>query len=466
MLDVTCSEDGIRFGAGSRYDAMMIRTWNAFQILVGSCVVTAMSLGISLLGTGSLLAQVSNESGVGKVSNADLIRSSGRHTELVTDSHTQRQADEFVAAFDAAVPQWERFWMLSPGTLDSWKVDAYVMREREDFRRRDLIPERVPDFRFGYAMGKTVWVVSQPSQYYTRHLLLHEGAHALAGQQFGGAGPAWYMEGTAEMLSTHQGTGREVMINHIPKSRDEVPYWGRFKAIRLRRETQTIPSIGGVMGLPLDLDGDVESYAWSWAATMLLYAYPEYRDAFQAAARNGHQAGNEFNEVIRRRLASQWPVLAARWRLMCRDLNYGFDWQRERVALSTRDPLWQGQSLDMVVSANRGWQSVGVRFPPGTRIRIAATGRCTLAQTTAPWVSEPDGITIQYNDGIPLGKLIACVVGNAPGTSETEPVLSAIAIGEGKEITFDEHAWLLLRVNDGVDAMSDNTGGYRVEIEK
>ncbi len=397
--------------------------------------------------------------------NGDLLRISGRHLELRTDLSSQ-QADDLVAAYDAAVPQWEKFWALPPGTLDSWKVDAYIMRDHSEFRRRNLLPPREPDFRHGYALGNEVWVVAQPSQYYTRHLLLHEGVHALMLDQFGGAGPAWYMEGTAEMLSTHQGSGGEVIVNHVPRRREEVPYWGRFKVIQSRRETGIVPSLGGVMAQPLDLNGDVESYAWSWASTMILYAYPEYRDAFYAAARNGRDTSEAFNDVIRRRLASQWPVLAARWRLMCRELDYGFDWQRERVMISTKDPLWRGETIELSVAASQGWQSAGVRFAPGTTLSVTSSGTCTLAETTAPWVSQPDGITIRYENDFPIGTLMACIVPNAPASASAEPVLERLAIGASGDLVFKEYAWLLLRINDAIGERSDNLGGYQVEIER
>ena len=454
-------QDGIRDFADARYDVAMNRTW----ICMGLWCWLAAASAFPACG------QNGADSALDVASGADpsirgLIRVSGRHIDLATDAQSRQQAEEIVAALDAAVGQWERFWKLSRGTLDEWKLKAFVLRDREDFRRRNLVPPRTPDFHYGYAIGDTVWVVAQPSQYYTRHLLLHEAAHALAYKWFGGAGPAWYMEGTAEMLSTHRGTGGEVLINHLPRRRDEVPYWGRFKAIQSRRDTKEIPSLGGVMRLPGDLDGDAELYAWSWAAAMILYAYPEYRDAFHAAARNGGVESTEFNELIRRRLASQWPVLAARWRLMSRDLDYGFDWQRERVSLSTRDPLYRGQELTVDVSAARGWQSAGVRFPPGTKLSIKAEGTCTLAETTAPWTSHPGGITIRYVKGIPLGKLTACVVPNAFSKEDTEPALPIIPIGESAELVFREYAWLVLRVNDAIGEMADNFGGYRVQVQR
>ena len=73
-----------------------------------------------------------------------------------------------------------------------------------------------------YAQGQQIWVRAQPSEYYTRHLMLHEGVHCLAFAAFGGAGPTWYQEGTAELLATHGGVGTELTVNRIPANRDQV----------------------------------------------------------------------------------------------------------------------------------------------------------------------------------------------------------------------------------------------------
>jgi len=393
-----------------------------------------------------------------------LTSASGRHIKLASDVHSLPETIELVDSFDRAVQQWQAFWGLSDADLERWKIEAFVMRDQNEFRRRNWIPPRVPPFRHGYALERSVWVVAQPSQYYTRHLLLHEGMHALAFEFFGGAGPAWYMEGTAEMMSTHRGVGRDLLINQLPRRREEVPYWGRFKAIAERREAGSIPSLDAVMDFPNDLNNDAEAYAWCWMAAMILYAYPEYRDVFFAAAKNGRDTTPAFNRLIRSRLASQWPVLRARWRLMCRDLDYGFDWQRERVQLSTRDPLWQGDALDIRISSDQGWQSAGVRFPPGTRLSVTAAGSVILAETSRPWTSHPDGVTIRYEQGRPLGQLLACVVPNAPGNAATELVLPTIAIGAAGDIVIREHSWVVFRVNDAIGELADNQGVYQVNL--
>ncbi len=55
---------------------------------------------------------------------------------------------------------------------------AFVMQDREQFAALGLMPAERPEFVNGYANGWEFWLVEQPSDYYRRHLLLHEGTHA------------------------------------------------------------------------------------------------------------------------------------------------------------------------------------------------------------------------------------------------------------------------------------------------
>jgi hypothetical protein len=296
-------------------------------------------------------------------------------------------------------------------------------------------------------------------------LTLHEGAHGFAFAAFGGAGPTWFQEGTAELLATHHGVGRELQVNRVPMDRDEVPYWGRFTLMSRLRDEGKIPSLNTVMGYQPDLRGDVQTYGWSWAAAMLLDAYPEYRDSFRSSARQGQIVGPGFNRQLQQSLQEQWPILLSRWRLMCHELDYGFDWTRERVAISIQDPVWNGQELSIEVAADRGWQSIGVRVPRGAKIQLRPSGEVILATTTRPWNSHSPGITYAYHRGRPLGQLLACLLPNA--VDADAPVVNALSVqsvGDGIVMEVPEFSWLLLRVNDAVGQLGDNQGSYRVVI--
>lgn len=396
---------------------------------------------------------------------ADLVQLQGKYIQLTTDLESLDECDALVASFDAAVPQWLEFWNLSEKDVADWKVDACVIRDKGRFERQGLIPDNVPDFPFGFTLDDKVWVLAQQSEYYTRHLLLHEGAHSLAFHKYQGAGPTWFMEGTAEMLATHRGVGSEIVVNQIPADRESVPYWGRFKRMHQLRSQNRVPSIEKVMQYQPNLLGKVDAYGWSWAATMMMRAYPEYRDAFMSAARNGQETSSAFNRKLFLQLRTQWPVFQARWRLMCHDLDYGFDWNVERVEISEQDPVWDGKPITVEVAANQGWQSLGYRIPPATKIKVSASGTVTLANNPRPWKSEPPGITFQYHGGRPIGQLVACVLPNAIVKAASIPPIDVQTVANNQVVDVTQFSWLLLRVNDSAGDQADNRGEYQVTLK-
>ncbi|MCA9139248.1 MAG: hypothetical protein KDB00_20885 [Planctomycetales bacterium] len=389
----------------------------------------------------------------------------GKHIALKSDGGTMESLQELVQAFDTAVPQWERFLELPAGTLALWKVDAFVMDQPDRFRDSGDLPEGL-EFPFGFAMPDRIWVMRQQSDYYTRHLLLHEGVHALAINQFGSTGPSWFAEGLAEMLGVHQGVGNTVEVNVVPQSRNAVPFWGRFKMLSQRRAENRIPTIDAVLQYPQDLKSDVEAYGWSWVALMLLTQYPEYRVATLAEAKTPSIQTAGFSAALKRRLTGDWPIVQARWRMLVNTIDYGFDWQREHIELSIKDPVWNGRPIQTLIKADQGWQSIGVRFAPGMRVKISAHGRCTINNDPKPWVSEPPGVTIHYAGDRPLGQLLVCILPNRTQEGQLLEPLSIQTIESATEIVVDQHCWLLFRINDHLDDLGNNQGGYTVSIQR
>jgi len=389
----------------------------------------------------------------------------GRYIDLTTDLENANQIETLVESFDAAAEQWFEFWKVDQAAVGTWRVSACVMADEAPFRQQNLIPDAVPDFPFGYTIDDHLWVRVQPSQYYTRHLLLHEGAHSLAFHLFGGAGPTWYMEGTAEMLATHAKAGNNIQINRIPLDREQVPYWGRFRMIdRLRRE-ERIPPIEKVMQFQPQLFDNVAPYSLSWAAAMMFHRYPNYNETFYAAARRGRDAAALFNRRFYQRLRRQWPTVRARWHLLTHELDYGFDWQRHRVDLSADDPLWNGQAITAMVAAEEGWQSAGVRFAPGTKLNLIPSGEVILETEPKPWLSHPPGVTIRYHRGRPLGQLLVCILPNAAPDTEYLQPLQIVPLPESQRLEIDEFSWLLFRVNDAPGDLANNDGTYEVVID-
>jgi len=389
----------------------------------------------------------------------------GKHIVLKSDTATDDLLNDLVDAFDAAVPQWQKFWQLPSGTLDDWKLDGFVIENPDRFRQTGDLPPGL-NFPFGYATDGNVWVMRQPSDYYTRHLLLHEGAHALQIHLFGGTGPSWYAEGMAELLGVHRGTGSQVQIGRVPNSRDAVPYWGRFKPMDAARKDGNIPTLDVVMGYPLDLKSDVESYGWSWAAVSLLTEYEAYRPIALQAGRAGSDYTAAFTRGLKQQLDPVWPIVQARWRVLAETFDYGYDWSRERVVLTIRDKLWSGTALTRTVRADLGWQSAGVRFPPGSRLTLSARGRCQLDDDPKPWISEPAGVTIHYANDRPLGQLLVAIVPNQTTEDDRLKPLRIFAVDPGCELQISQHSWLLFRINDRLDDLGNNLGGYQVTVRR
>lgn len=394
---------------------------------------------------------------------ANLRIKEGRYVRLYSDiEDADDTLQTYVDSFDRAMPQWLAHWNQNTDSLDGWRVNAYLMRDRAEFERRGLIPANLPPFQNGYSQGNRIWVNEQPSEYYTLHLLLHEGCHALASQLFGGAGPPWYMEGTAEYLATHHGEGDAIRVAIIPASREASPYWGRIGLICDRRAEAKVPSIETVMRYGDTAHRDVEPYAWSWASAVLMEMYPEYRLAYREAATLGHDATPQFTRQLYAKLKPIWPALSARWTLLCNDMDYGFDQTASAVSLpAASQSITRPLAID--IAANRGWQAVPGMVKRGQRFDISCTGRFQLRDGDA-WVSEPNGVTINYYRGRPLGQVIACVVGDHAQTQSTLPSLTTFEIGERAEITCPRDGWLLLKINDAPGDLANNHGTIHVNV--
>ena len=395
-----------------------------------------------------------------------LTRRTGKYIRLITDLPDTEKLDLWVSTFDAAVPLWSKFWNLPSGALDDWTIDACVMQDINAFERSGLIDPRVPEFPFAYALGDQIWVRVQPSDYYTEHLILHEGVHSLAYKQFGDAGPTWFREGIAELLATHRGSGPELQIRQVPQSRETSAFWGRFKRMKQLRSESQVPQIKTVLQYESNLRGDVDAYGWSWTLASMLDAYPQYHETLLQAAQHGHDTDRQFNQWLTQRLSGDWEVVQARWRVLVQDFDYGFDWNRERIDVAKSDPMWDGRPIKLKIDADRGWQSIGVRLNRGMELNITAEGSIVIDDDPKPWISHPDGVTLEYQQGQPLGKLLARMVPNVAPSDGMLPSLETIGVGKEATIQASQPCWLLLRVNDAPGGLGNNESAYHVKITR
>ena len=374
-------------------------------------------------------------------------------------------ARNLVASVDAAVPRWCDYLGFEPPPPGGFVVDAWVLRDMAGARERGEVPRDLPPFGYGFARGQNVFVKSQPSDYYTRHLLIHEVFHAWSLTRFGGVGPAWFAEGWADRIATHRGDGFDLTPAWTPDAPESVPLWGRITRAAERYRVGRMPGVVGVLELPPTVGGDIDTYAAAWAMVTMLDSATETRRALIEAF---DAVGDPVLRFNRRFLAaaSEVTALEARWALWLDTLAYGIDPRRMVATPSTDDPVWDGGPADVVVPADRGWMTVGHRFAGGTRLRLTASGRATVrpaGDARRAWESEPWGLSIDFAGGRPVGRLLAAVVDGRGGPTVT-PV-EPIDVSDAATVVVPRDGWLALRVNDHPGGLRENTGEYRVRIE-
>jgi hypothetical protein len=401
-----------------------------------------------------------------------------RHLVLYTDLPASPEIDSLPATFDAAVPLWAAYFGIDPAVTADWKVQAHLIRDRDKFAALKLLPSD-HELVNGYADATDIWVLDQATDYYRRHLLLHEGTHAFMAAFLGSCGPGWYSEGMAELLGTHRvgagGRGQGgseaerkspdpfLTLNIMPRSREEVPMLGRIKLVRDAAAAGDALSIDAIMNIDGRRQQEPQAYAWCWALAKFLDSHPRYRQRFRELPQ--HVTDPEFNARVRKDFAKDWPELAAEWQAYVATLDHGFDFERMAIEFERGTAL--SRKREVPVRADRGWQSSGVCLEAGKTYRIRARGRYQIASDQgAAWPCEPGGVTIEYHDGRPLGMLLGAIV---PGEDSARPaeagLAGPVAIGLGCELTPSVSGTLYLRVNDSAAKLGDNRGGLTIEVE-
>jgi hypothetical protein len=394
----------------------------------------------------------------------------GRHLTLYTDLPAEPEIDRLPAVFDQAVPQWAEYFGVDPAKVANWQARAYLIGERRRFDALGLMPAGNDQFVNGISIGSELWLYDQPTAYYRRHLLLHEGTHLFMAAFLGGCGPGWYMEGTAELMATHrldERTGR-LALRIMPQRRSEVPMLGRIKLIR------DAVAAGRTMAFPAVMQVDNrqqlgnEAYAWTWAAAKFLDAHPRYSARFRAL--KTQVLSPAFNALVRDKYEADWGDLSIEWEAFIATLDHGYDFERMVIDFTRGQPLG-GRAKTATVQAERGWQSSGVWLEAGNSYRITARGRYEIASeqkdgALQPWPCEPGGVTIEYHDGRPLGMLLGAVVGEESPASAQARFVAPIEIGLQTTIEPDTNGTLYLRVNDSASRLHDNRGMLSVTIEE
>lgn len=392
-------------------------------------------------------------------------RISGEHIDIITDLEIDESIRELPQVFDVAFPKWCELFNVSAKEAAAWHVEAFLMGARERFDSAGFIPKNLPTFRYGFQYQDQVWVTEQPSQYYRRHLLLHEGTHWFMNRKYTNHGPPWLMEGTAEWLGTHRWDGQHLELGVIPQTKDEVPYWGRITLIQQQLSEGIAPSLETILRYNSTAHQDVEAYAWSWAAVLFLRNHPRTAKSFELLLKQSMTPDERVTRWLFKRLESSWPEIHTEWNAMLTELEYGYNPERGFLQLSkVTAPL--DTPAQATIDPSKTWQSAGVKVSAGQKIHVKCDGEFVVGASTKPWKSEPAGLTLEYYRGEPLGKVMLTVVASSPGEPDFSQPVSTIPIGKEHTIVAKQDGEVFLRINESNLGLSDNQGTLQVVIEK
>lgn len=388
-----------------------------------------------------------------------------RRLKLYTDiaaekvQHLPGYVDQLYEALE------EYFGPMPPDRVGSdFQMTGYLIGDEALFREVKLVPENLPKIEHGRHRANEFWLRDQAFDYYRAHLLLHEATHCFMTYMPDTQSPVWYLEGMAEFFATHrQAEDGTLNFGIMPSAPEEVPGWGRISLIRdafARSQPKSMPQIFALG--PLDFF-DPEPYAWSWGLCEFLCRHPRYRERFQTLGQQSR--GRNFPEKFASFFDDDMADMATEWMLFVVNLQYGYDVERSAITFLPTTSLNSDQAqLTTLVKADHGWQSTGLVLKAGELYRVQASGQITLADTPKPWICEPDGVSIDYVDGQPIGKLLGCLRSDDHAASSS--MVHILAIGREKSFKSPVTGTLFLRVNDGWDRLVDNTGDYEVRITR
>ena len=397
-----------------------------------------------------------------QIADQGIRKLAGKHLILYTDVPASAAIDALPSLFDEAVPQWCAYFGIDPERAAHWQVRGSVMTDRPPFEKAGLLPVEIPDFKSGFALNGELWLFDQTSEYYRRHLLLHEGTHAFMTEFLGVGGPPWYVEGLAELLATHAIDEGKLKLNHFPRSRDEVPGLGRIGIVQegfASRQAMLLPRI-----LLYDSRAhlQLEPYGWCWAAAAFLDGHPRYQKRFRQLIGLGDAP--DFNQQFLQRFADDWSELNEEWQLFVATLEHNHSLARTAVDFTPGEPLKSDRAA-VTIAADRGWQNTGLRLEAGVTYELGATGRYEVAQSPRPWICEPGGVTLRYYQGRPLGILLAAIRPDTPEQG-VSPLLKPATIGTQATLTPPASGTLFLRINDSAGELDDNAGQLKVTVTR
>ena len=394
-----------------------------------------------------------------KIDARGIAKSQSRHLTLLTDVRGREDIAEFCKVFDSAVGQWCDYFEVSKKRVEPWHLRGMVIADRERFDQAGLLPDDLPDFLAGYQQGHEMWVYLQPGQYYSRHLLLHEGTHSFMQWFLGGTGAAWYSEGMAELLGVHSWNGEELEMNFQLADRSQAPYWGRVKLVQENCRDGNAMSLDDVFAIPGSAFREVRYYAWSWAACHFFSQHPRTKPIFRKLKNVASKSPTVFNAAWERWIHEFRPELDRDWELFVHEIEFGYDFAAGVISPAEEN----GSTVN--VKSDSSWQLTSIAVKPGETFAFKADGQYTIAtEGSTTWTCEAGGITIDYYAGHPLGQLMVAVL--PENAREPGLLLEKKPVGTRRDISFDQTGRLAFRINESPAKMSDNEGKLTLKYKK
>ena len=393
-----------------------------------------------------------------------------RHLKLYTDLDRE-VARTLPPLIDEAYESWVDYFGLLPEDRESqdFQMTGYLIRDVALFRQLALMPEEFT-FDHGSHRRNEFWMFDQEFDYYRRHLLIHEATHCFMTFVPGVDAPRWYLEGMAEFFGTHGvNPGIPTLFHTMPTSPDEFAGLGRISIIRSEVAKDNSLSIPSILSIDPAKFVTPIPYAWSWALCAFLDGTPRYRERFRQLG--GFTRQNQFSRAFAELFDPDRRDLATEWMLFVANIQYGYDLKRAAIDFAQGTALSE-ENPEMIVkiAADRGWQSTRVMLTEGVEYEVKARGRFQLTdgdRDSKAWISEPQGISFRYFDGVPLGMLLGCLHSET-GASEgaDDQMLKIIAIGSDRTLQAPVTGTLYLRLNDAWNSLHDNSGEAIVTIRE
>ena len=188
-------------------------------------------------------------------------------------------------------------------------------------------------------------------------------------------------------------------------------------------ELSDIIPLQTVLHPPDSIFQDDAQYANAWGLVWLINHHPELQPDFAAFA--ACRTKRQFEDAIADVPEPTWEQLDQVWPLYLDGLHEA-DVAKVRfpalTALRSRETNGENSlPTEFVLDVGHQWASTGMSLTAGQEIVIQCQGRYVVEETTRPWFSEPDGITIDYVNGLPLGEVIGTII-SVDGTQTTRRI--------------------------------------------